>query len=667
MVRAVRTTVARIDETPVVVYSIYKCHDLHGFHFFCTCSHHSPGVNRTMCAHAGVAQGPRPVARRGTRVCALGSQILLFTPVEQQKDFRPRIENMVWPFVSSRASRGDAPATPTPGALQAQQRLNASGYSPTGVATPAANGSQRNNAPQPTANIGAVRQHSAVSRKAADARATTNHPNCARERSTRVQGVMQRPSSSSQPSRVAPELSAASSLAPTSELTAIPATAPTTLSRGRSGYIPSGAAQSSSGGGSSSSGYCCSIDSASKPQASAGIFDLFLGAASSSSPPPATTSSGGPVVENGDETNGGNNSRLSTATAVRRVASQVKVSKQLAAAQRDRLSRESSDPARLWALLAGCEGAAVEGTGLLRGAALIRASWLVDAAHKDPERFRLPPHGGTLPTDAVISASELKEIHFRMNLASGGMSALVGLVGGSVTFPLIALSHFWRRNGVNDVDGLAARLVVRALEASWESFGVAGLHELGVFVEWCHIPPDPSSKRLDATSLWYSHRGVVSWVITEPRPEVKAAPTRTSGWGKVRTSAGENSHHHLSATPEQTVVQDSGRRGLVEMRHAGFGQYTQTRMWAAGGGDDEDDDDETSHSVVTAVPRGSAVAAPGAAAAAEGLHLEDAGGGVPSPLGVSFTLADVLKGLEEATEEATEEVEVGDASEERIA
>ena len=112
---------------------------------------------------------------------------------------------MVWAFLSSgRSSSRGEPATPPPNSA-AHQRLGASGYSPTGAAfAQAATASQQHNTP--AANLGAVKQHTAASRKAAEARA----PNRAREQSTRVQGVMQRSdirrrdeAGTSQPSRIA--------------------------------------------------------------------------------------------------------------------------------------------------------------------------------------------------------------------------------------------------------------------------------------------------------------------------------------------------------------------------------------------------------------------------------------------------------------------------------
>lgn len=205
------------------------------------------------------------------------------------------------------------------------------------------------------------------------------------------------------------------------------------------------------------------------------------------------------------------------------------------------LIRASEDSKSIWSLLAHGEGSeTAEHT--VRGHALLRASWLIDRWRADPERFRLPMPGEALPREATISVDEMRAVHART------AQLPLGVVLSS-ELPFIALSHFWRARTAPDPSGAAAALVANALEGAWQRFTRCGVHtpsDLGVYVDWLATRPDEGvgvgygEKALEAINLWYAHLGTTVWLITE--------------------AAGRKQH------------------GLIELRHAGYGQYVQTTL-----------------------------------------------------------------------------------------
>ena len=105
--------------------------------------------------------------------------------------------------------------------------------------------------------------------------------------------------------------------------------------------------------------------------------------------------------------------------------------RQLPPAELAKLGTKYTDPEALWEALGALDGKA---TLILRG------SWV-----KKQRGGRLPKRGDELPSEALITVQELREIHAK---AKGGRRP------PSKALPAIALSHYWRTKEHPDPDGV---------------------------------------------------------------------------------------------------------------------------------------------------------------------------------------------------------------------
>ena len=100
--------------------------------------------------------------------------------------------------------------------------------------------------------------------------------------------------------------------------------------------------------------------------------------------------------------------------------------RQLPPAELAKLGTKYTDPEALWEALGALDGKA---TLILRG------SWV-----KKQRGGRLPKRGDKLPSEALITVQELREIHAKAKAKKA--------------LPAIALSHYWRTKEHPDPDGV---------------------------------------------------------------------------------------------------------------------------------------------------------------------------------------------------------------------
>ena len=184
--------------------------------------------------------------------------------------------------------------------------------------------------------------------------------------------------------------------------------------------------------------------------------------------------------------------------------------RQLPPAELAKLGTKYTDPEALWEALGALDGKA---TLILRG------SWV-----KKQRGGRLPKRGDKLPSEALITVQELREIHAKALAlpewfeAKGGPSRpMFGAL------PAIALSHYWRTKEHPDPDGVTLgcaptaapptnsarpaslptpvlpvvvlpRLVIDALEAHWADFEKKGVTDLGILIDWCGLYQAPRTE-----------------------------------------------------------------------------------------------------------------------------------------------------------------------------
>ena len=113
------------------------------------------------------------------------------------------------------------------------------------------------------------------------------------------------------------------------------------------------------------------------------------------------------------------------------IRAEVDRARQLPPAELAKLGTKYTDPEALWEALGALDGKA---TLILRG------SWV-----KKQRGGRLPKRGDKLPSEALITVQELREIHAK---AKGGRRP------PSKALPAIALSHYWRTKEHPDPDGV---------------------------------------------------------------------------------------------------------------------------------------------------------------------------------------------------------------------
>ena len=106
--------------------------------------------------------------------------------------------------------------------------------------------------------------------------------------------------------------------------------------------------------------------------------------------------------------------------------------RQLPPAELEKLGTKYTDPEALWEALGALDGKA---TLILRG------SWV-----KKQRGGRLPKRGDQLPSEALITVQELREIHAKAKEHPQG--PMYGAL------PAIALSHYWRTKEHPDPDGV---------------------------------------------------------------------------------------------------------------------------------------------------------------------------------------------------------------------
>ena len=174
--------------------------------------------------------------------------------------------------------------------------------------------------------------------------------------------------------------------------------------------------------------------------------------------------------------------------------------RQLPPAELAKLGTKYTDPEALWEALGALDGKA---TLILRG------SWV-----KKQRGGRLPKRGDKLPSEALITVQELREIHAK---AKGGRRP------PSKALPAIALSHYWRTKEHPDPDGVTLgcaptaapppnlarpaslptpvlplvvlpRLVIDALKAHWADFERKGVTDVGILIDWCGLYQAPRTE-----------------------------------------------------------------------------------------------------------------------------------------------------------------------------
>ena len=113
--------------------------------------------------------------------------------------------------------------------------------------------------------------------------------------------------------------------------------------------------------------------------------------------------------------------------------------RQLPPAELAKLGSKYTDPEALWEALGALDGKA---TLILRG------SWV-----KKQRGGRLPKRGDKLPSEALITVQELREIHAKA-LALPRNDPKGGPTRPKKALPAIALSHYWRTKEHPDPDGV---------------------------------------------------------------------------------------------------------------------------------------------------------------------------------------------------------------------
>ena len=114
--------------------------------------------------------------------------------------------------------------------------------------------------------------------------------------------------------------------------------------------------------------------------------------------------------------------------------------RQLPPAELAKLGTKYTDPEALWEALGALDGKA---TLILRG------SWV-----KKQRGGRLPKRGDQLPSEALITVQELREIHAKALALPGRYNAKGGPTRPEKALPAIALSHYWRTKEHPDPDGV---------------------------------------------------------------------------------------------------------------------------------------------------------------------------------------------------------------------
>ena len=114
--------------------------------------------------------------------------------------------------------------------------------------------------------------------------------------------------------------------------------------------------------------------------------------------------------------------------------------RQLPPAELAKLGTKYTDPEALWEALGALDGKA---TLILRG------SWV-----KKQRGGRLPKRGDKLPSEALITVQELREIHAKALALPGRYNAKGGPTRPEKALPAIALSHYWRTKEHPDPDGV---------------------------------------------------------------------------------------------------------------------------------------------------------------------------------------------------------------------
>ena len=205
-----------------------------------------------------------------------------------------------------------------------------------------------------------------------------------------------------------------------------------------------------------------------------------------------------------------------------------------------------ADPEEIFSLLESKDGARPS-------ACLIRASWL--RAKAPPF---LPAHQSQLPSEALISASELRKIYRQIK-------------GKQRLLPIISVLHAQSKpltpNVHPDPDGSVLRTVCVELENRWDQFtrkrgtgGDSGVADLGVFFDWVSLDDGRTRTSLtEGFSMWYAHELISVWMLPEEATATPGAAAARSS--RLEYSNGWANLEHRLATFSKSTSDLSGYSG----------------------------------------------------------------------------------------------------------
>ena len=208
-----------------------------------------------------------------------------------------------------------------------------------------------------------------------------------------------------------------------------------------------------------------------------------------------------------------------------------------------KLGTKYTDPEALWEALGALDGKA---TLILRG------SWV-----KQQRGGRLPKRGDELPSDALITVQELREIHAKALALPGRYNAKGGPTRPEKALPAIALSHYWRTKEHPDPDGVTLGCAPTAApppnSARPASLPTPVLHVVICCPGSSSTPSRPigQTSRKRASRTWaFSSTGAGSTRRRAPRSKRPSSPRRSRR--STRHAERAPTHDALPVCPSQS-------------------------------------------------------------------------------------------------------------------